>query len=277
MEVLVVDDEPPAVAQIQWLLSGDSQVGRVHTAGNAAQAKHVLETEPIDVILLDIHMPGQSGMDLARQLQARAGEGAATERPEGEPGPQKQGPQTQVPQTQGPQAPDPQIIFITADAAPAVDAFELQARDYLLKPVRQSRLSEALRRAGQSLSAAEPEQPEGAQRVSVLQGDTTVLVEIASIRWVQAQGDYARLYTAESSYLLRIPLAELEEQWEAQGFVRVHRSHVVNLHHVRRIVNRQGRMTIQLPETELPVSRRLMPHVRERLDAHRVRAGRAAK
>ena len=267
MEVLVVDDEPPAVAQMQWLLSGDSQVGRVHTAGNAAQAKHVLDTEPIDVILLDIHMPGQSGMDLARQLQTRAGEGSAADRTGEKPSPQVSGPQT----------PGPQIIFITADAAQAVDAFELQARDYLLKPVRQSRLSEALRRAGQSLTAAEPEQPEGAQRVSVLQGDTTVLVEIASIRWVQAQGDYARLYTAESSYLLRIPLAELEEQWEGQGFVRVHRSHVVNLHHVRRIVNRQGRMTIQLPDTELPVSRRLMPHVRERLDAHRVRADRGAK
>lgn len=249
MEVLVVDDEPPAVAQMEWLLSSDPQVRRVHTAGNAAQAKHVLDTEPIDVILLDIHMPGQSGMDLARELQEET----------------------------GPPIPGPQIIFITADAAPAVDAFELQARDYLLKPVRQSRLSEALRRAGQSLSAAEPEQPDGPQRVSVLQGDTTVLLEIASIRWVQAQGDYARLYTGESSYLLRIPLAELEEQWEAQGFVRVHRSHVVNLHHVRRIVNRQGRMTIQLPETELPVSRRLMPHVRERLDAHRVRADRGAK
>lgn len=247
MEVLVVDDEPPAVAQMEWLLSSDPQVRRVHTASNAAQAKHVLDTEKIDVVLLDIHMPGQSGMDLARELQSReaharlGGDGA-------------------------------QIIFITADSQPAVEAFELQARDYLLKPVRQSRLSEALRRAAENLAPAEAEQADGQQRVSVLQGDTTVLLEVASIRWVQAQGDYARLYTADSSYLLRIPLADLDEQWQSQGFVRVHRSHVVNLNHVRRVVNRQGRMTIQLPDTELPVSRRLMPHVRERLEAHRVRA-----
>lgn len=256
LEVLVVDDEPPAVAQMEWLLSSESQVHRVHTAGNAAQAKHVLDTEAIDVILLDIHMPGQSGMDLARELHSRP-RGRTGERAGEEPG--------------------PQIVFITADAEPAVDAFELQARDYLLKPVRQSRLSEALRRAAQSLGTPEQEQSEGPHRVSVLQGDTTVLLEVSSIRWVQAQGDYARLYTAESSYLLRIPLADLEEKWEPQGFVRVHRSHVVNLHHVKRIVNRQGRMTILMPDTELPVSRRLMPHVRERLDAHRVRATRGVR
>lgn len=253
MEVLVVDDEPPAVAQMEWLLSSDPQVRRVHTAGNAAQAKHVLDTEKIDVVLLDIHMPGQSGIDLARELQS----GEAHARP-GDDG--------------------AQIIFITADSQPAVEAFELQARDYLLKPVRQSRLSEALRRAAENLAPTGPEQADGQQRVSVLQGDTTVLLEVASIRWVQAQGDYARLYTADSSYLLRIPLADLDERWQRQGFVRVHRSHVVNLNHVRRVVNRQGRMTIQLPDTELPVSRRLMPHVRERLEAHRVRAaGRGAK
>ncbi len=253
MEVLVVDDEPPALAQMEWLLGSEPQAGRVHTAGNAAQAKHVLDTEPVDVILLDIHMPGQSGMDLARELHARSA-GRAEDDDAG-----------------------PQIIFITADAQPAVEAFELQARDYLLKPVRKSRLAEALRRAVENLAPAEESRPEGRQRVSVLQGDTTVLLEIASIRWVQAQGDYARLYTEGSSYLLRIPLAELEEQWQAHGFVRVHRSHVVNLSHVRKVVNRQGRMTIQLPDAELPVSRRLMPHVRERLEAHRLRAGRTAR
>lgn len=254
LEVLVVDDEPPAVAQMEWLLGSEPQVRRVHTAGNAAQAKHVLDTEAIDVVLLDIHMPGQSGMDLARELQARTSVGAGEGKGTG-----------------------PQIVFITADAQPAVEAFELQARDYLLKPVRQSRLAEALRRAAEGLGPAEPEQEDGRHRVSVLQGDTTVLLEVASIRWVQAQGDYARLYTEDSSYLLRIPLADLEEQWQAQGFVRVHRSHVVNLNHVRRVVNRQGRMTILLPDAELPVSRRLMPHVRERLEAHRIRSARGAR
>ncbi|WP_022872023.1 LytR/AlgR family response regulator transcription factor [Nesterenkonia alba] len=237
VDVLVVDDEPPAIAQMQWLLSQEPLARRVHTAANVAQAKHVLDTEAIDVVLLDIHMPRQSGLELARELSARTRAGG------------------------------PQIIFITADAQPAVEAFELQARDYLLKPVRASRLAEALRRAAEHVIPREGV-PQGPPRVSVLTGDVAVLVEIPTIRWVQAQGDYARLHTAENSYLLRIPLAELEEQWQSYGFVRVHRSFVVNLHHVRRVLTRQGRMTLQLKDTELPVSRRLMPHVRERLEAH---------
>lgn len=252
LRVLVVDDEPPAVAQMQWLLEADPQVAAVHTASNAAQARHQLDTRRIDVVLLDIHMPGPSGLSLARELHGDR-DGA------------------------------PQIIFVTADAAPAVEAFELAARDYLLKPVRAARLSEALRRAAEALRPAVADASAGAPpRVSVLQGDTTVLLDISSIRWVQAQGDYARLHTAEGSYLLRIALGELEEQWAAHGFVRVHRSSAVNLHHVRRVLHRQGRMAVQLRdpgggEQEVAVSRRLMHHVRERLEAHRVRAtGRGA-
>ncbi|OSM43533.1 LytR/AlgR family response regulator transcription factor [Nesterenkonia sp. PF2B19] len=252
LRVLVVDDEPPAVAQMQWLLEADPQVGEIHTASNAAQAKHQLDTRRIDVVLLDIHMPGPSGLALARELP---GDDAA-----------------------------PQIIFVTADAAPAVEAFELAARDYLLKPVRAARLAEALRRASDALRpAAEPAPDSAPQRVSVLQGDTTVLLDIASIRWVQAQGDYARLHTAEGSYLLRIALSDLEEQWAEHGFVRVHRSSAVNLHHVRRVLHRQGRMSVQLrdpagTEQEIAVSRRLMHHVRERLEVHRVRgAGRGGQ
>lgn len=249
LHVLVVDDEPLAVSQLQWMLEAEPLAGRVRTAANAAQAKHVMDTETVDVVLLDIHMPGQTGLDLARDLGRRKREGEA-----------------------------PQVVFVTADAQPAVEAFELKARDYLLKPVRQSRLAEALRRAAEAVEPAGGPGPEPV-RVSVLQGDATVLVEIAAIRWVQAQGDYARLHTEEGSYLLRVALGDLEEQWADHGFVRIHRSHLVNLHHAHRVVHRQGRMSVQLRagfagDEELAVSRRLIPHVRERLDAHRVRSGR---
>ncbi|MDZ5076167.1 LytTR family DNA-binding domain-containing protein [Nesterenkonia sp. HG001] len=246
LRVLVVDDEPPAVAQMHWLLEADPQVGAVCTASNVAQARHQLDTREVDVILLDVHMPGPSGLAMARELR-----------------------------TSGEQW--PQIIFVTADAGPAVEAFELAARDYLLKPVRAARLSEALRRAAEVLGGAADAGEGEPQRVSVLQGDATVLVDIASIRWVQAQGDYARLHTEAGSYLLRIALGDLEEQWSRQGFVRVHRSSAVNLHHVHRVVHRQGRMTVQLRDgsggaQEIAVSRRLMHHVRERLEVHRVRS-----
>lgn len=251
MHVLVVDDEPLAVRELRRMLEAEPSAGKVRTAANAAQAKHVMDTEMVDVVLLDIHMPGQTGLELARDV-ARQGRGG----------------------------PRPQIVFVTADAQPAVEAFEIEARDYLLKPVRQSRLAEALRRAAEAAEPAPGTELEQV-RVSVLQGDATVLVEIASIRWVQAQGDYARLHTDGGSYLLRVALTDLEDQWAEHGFVRIHRSHLVNLHHAQRVTHRQGRMSVQLRATvgreeELAVSRRLIPNVRERLDSHRVRGGGAA-
>ncbi|HIW99420.1 MAG TPA: LytTR family DNA-binding domain-containing protein [Candidatus Nesterenkonia stercoripullorum] len=246
LRALVVDDEPPAIKQMQWLLNEEPLVRTVHTAANVAQARHVLDTERIDVVLLDIHMPGHSGLDLARDL---------TRDREAE----------TVPES------SPQIIFVTADAQPAVEAFELRVRDYLLKPVRAQRLHEALRRVAES-SAAQPAAEPQMIRVSVLQGDSTLLLPISSIRWAQAQGDYARLHTEEGSYLLRASLADLEEQWGDYGFVRIHRSHVANLNYTQRVLHRQGRMSLRVCDVELPVSRRLMPHVRERLEEHRLRS-----
>ncbi|MGO1182389.1 MAG: LytR/AlgR family response regulator transcription factor [Micrococcaceae bacterium] len=262
LEILVVDDEAPAVAVLEWMLREEPCAGTVHTASSATTALQVLAEHPVDVVLLDIHMPGPSGLELARQLRLEE-TGASS----------------------------PQIIFVTADAQPAVEAFELEARDYLLKPVRAERLHAALLKvsaarfeAGAGGAAGTGHDVEGSAggagseedtRVAVLQGDSTLLIHIAEIRWAQAQGDYARLHTETGSYLLRITLSELEHQWAEQGFMRIHRSHAVNLNHVRRILHRQGRMSVQLhgaDATELQVSRRSMPQVRERLEELTVRA-----
>ncbi|WP_258933662.1 LytTR family DNA-binding domain-containing protein [Nesterenkonia pannonica] len=227
MKILVVDDEKPAVTQMQWMLDSEPLAETVHTAYNAAQAKHIISTQPIDVMLLDIHMPGQNGMQLARQLTERVADGE----------------------------PIPQIIFITADAQPAVEAFELAARDYLLKPVRASRLREALRRASEALSSHPGSAAPAPPRISVSRGDSIVLLELPSIRRAEAQGDYARLHTDRGSFLLRAALAELEEQWGPHGFVRIHRSHLISLNHVERVQQRAGRMSIRVAGEDLEVSR----------------------
>lgn len=226
LNVLVVDDEPLAVSQMRWLLESEPLAGEVHSADSAAAAEAVLAAHPIDAVLLDIHMPGTSGLELARSLRGTP------------------------------------IIFVTADARPAVEAFELEACDYLLKPVRARRLSEALRRAETMRSAAVLE----TARIPVLQGDSTVLVDIPEIRWVQAQGDYARLHTTTASYLLRETLADLEKQWEDYGLLRIHRSHLVNVHHVRKLLHRQSKLIVDLGDVQLEVSRRLTPAVRRRLE-----------
>src|SRR5690625_3259745 len=113
--VLTVDDEVPAVEQMQWLLEAGLLVAKVYTATDVAEAKEIMDQHRIDVVLLDIHMPGTTGMDLAQELRRQ--EAAET----------------------------PHVVFVTADARPAVHAFELDALDYLLKPGRPARLPEAWR------------------------------------------------------------------------------------------------------------------------------------
>lgn len=233
LQVLAVDDEVPAVEQMRWLLEADPLVAAVHTATSVAQAKELLAEHPVDVVLLDIHMPGPTGMDLAHELRHRADA--------------------------------PHVIFVTADARPAVHAFELEALDYLLKPVRQARLHDALRKTLTRVDSDAMPHVADQGRVAVQQGSQQVLIPIRAIRWAQAQGDYARIYTADDSYLLRISLAGIEEDWAAYDFVRIHRSHIVNLNFANKIVQQDGRMCIHIEDTELPVSRRLMPQVRQRL------------
>lgn len=235
LRVLTVDDELPAVQQMQWLLEADPLVSQVHTATNVAEAKEVLRRHRIDVVLLDIHMPGTTGMDLAHELRRQ--ETGDT----------------------------PHVVFVTADARPAVHAFELDALDYLLKPVRPARLHEALRKTLNRVDTGPLTQIPDQGRIAVQQGSQQLLLPIRSIRWAQAQGDYARIYTADDSHLVRLSLAGIEEEWAVYDFVRIHRSHVVNLNYATKIVQQDGRMRIYLDDTELPVSRRLMPQVRQRL------------
>lgn len=233
--VLTVDDELPAVEQMKWLLEADPLVESVHTATSVAAAKTVLDRHRVDVVLLDIHMPGPTGMDLAHELR-RQDHGDV-----------------------------PHVIFVTADARPAVHAFELDALDYLLKPVRPARLHEALRKTLNRVETGSMTQVPEQGRVTVQQGAQQLFVPIGAIRWAQAQGDYARIYTEDDSYLLRISLAGIEEEWAAYDFVRIHRSHIVNLNYAQKIVQQDGKMFIFIGDTELAVSRRLMPQVRQRL------------
>jgi DNA-binding LytR/AlgR family response regulator len=91
------------------------------------------------------------------------------------------------------------------------------------------------------------------------------------VTYVQAQGDYARLHTADASYLIRVPLADLEQQWADAGFIRTHRSYLIALSHVRHLKLAAVRPSVTVEAAELPISRRLLPAVREKLEATRIR------
>lgn len=232
LRVLVVDDERPALDELAWLLGRDERVASVHTCDSAAEALRILQDETVDAVFLDIRMPGLTGLDLARVLS-----------------------RFKVP---------PPVVFVTAYDEHAVDAFELNAVDYVLKPVRDDRLSEAVRRVAEAVASPGPATATTTDdTIAVERGGVTRFITRSEVRYVEAQGDYARLHTATGSHLVRVPLTALEEQWRDAGFVRIHRSLLVSLAHVEEVRVDAGRCTVVIGSEELAVSRR---HTRELRD-----------
>lgn len=243
---LVVDDEQPARDELAWLLERHPRIGRVVTCPSATEALRVLHdgggdgtARGIDVVFLDIAMPGLTGLELAGVL-------AAFREP-------------------------PAVVFVTAHDEHALEAFDLSAVDYLLKPLREDRLAEAVRRVldRSARSAPGPTGPRPApdEQVRVERGGVTRFLPRSAITHVEAQGDYARLHARlegeSASYLVRTPLATLEEEWADAGFVRVHRSLLVALGHVQEVRMEAGRCTVLVDGTELGVSRRHTRTLRE--------------
>ncbi|MFF4421941.1 LytR/AlgR family response regulator transcription factor [Streptomyces sp. NPDC001549] len=270
LRVLAVDDEKPLLEELLYLLRSDPRVRSAEGASDATEAlrrvTRALESGPdgadgIDVVFLDIHMAGLTGLDIARLLAGFA-------RP-------------------------PLIVFVTAHEGFAVQAFDLKAVDYVLKPVRPERLAEAVRRACEQLGRSEegpaaavapagapvagaqavpaPRRPvaevtvadRAPDQIAVELGGVTRFVAIADISYVEAQGDYARLHTDEGSHLVRIPVSTLEERWAARGFVRIHRRHLVALARIDELRLEAGTTSVRVGAAELQVSRR---HARELRD-----------
>lgn len=244
LRALVVDDELPALEELAYLLRGDARVSEVDTADNGTDALRALDGKHYDVVFSDISMPGLDGMDLARVIARFSRR--------------------------------PQVVFVTAHDQHAVDAFAVEAVDYVMKPVRPERLADAVRRV---VATAEPAVgshagADGSPSANPHADDETIPVELggvtrfitrSQVRYAQAQGDYARLHTAIGSHLVRIPLSVLEERWAAAGFVRIHRSTLVSLPHVREVRMEHGHCSVIVDEVALQVSRRHVRHLRDSL------------
>jgi DNA-binding LytR/AlgR family response regulator len=232
---LVLDDEPHARDEISFLLDGDPRIGSVRSASSGASALKLLSNEPFDVLFCDIKMPGLNGLELARV----------------------------VTQFSSP----PSIVFITAYEDHAVEAFGLQAVDYVMKPIHAERLRKAVRRAVESRvsPAASPVDPD--ETIPVELGGVTKFVHRSEVRYVEAYGDYVRLYTDDGGqHLIRATLNVLEERWSAAGFVRTHRSLLVRLDRVDEMIRSpDGHTTLRVGADELAVSRRHYREVRDRL------------
>jgi DNA-binding LytR/AlgR family response regulator len=224
LRVLAVDDEAPALDELVWLLERDDRIGSVVAASSGEAALRVLHEQSVDAIFMDVQMPGLSGVDLARVLAHFTRQ--------------------------------PPVVFVTAHEQHAVDAFELNVVDYVLKPVREERLGEAVRRVLQRIEGRETSSSGDDEGIVVELAGVSRLVPRSEVLWVEAQGDYARLHTASGSHLVRVPLTTLADQWSGSGFVRIHRSFVVSLNHIDEWRMDSGRCTVVVGGHELLVSRR---------------------
>ncbi|WP_330231952.1 LytTR family DNA-binding domain-containing protein [Nocardia sp. NBC_00508] len=244
LRVLAVDDEKPALDELVYLLRARTEIGEIHAAGDATSALRMLRAHPVDAVFLDINMPGLDGMELAGILSEFAN--------------------------------PPAVVFVTAHDDRAIAAFDLGAVDYLLKPLREARLAEAVRRITATHQPAAEPRTDPSEVIPVELGGVTTLVPRASVSWVEADGDYARLHTSGGSHLVRIPLSALESRWQDAGFLRVHRSYLVALRLVTGL-RTVGTGTVvclraegEARAVELPVSRRQVRELKHRL-VHRHR------
>ncbi|MBN2405819.1 MAG: response regulator transcription factor [Coriobacteriia bacterium] len=232
IKALVVDDEAPARSELRYLLEEAGRVEVVGEASNAQEALQLIKAIPYDVVFLDIDMPGLSGMQLAETL-------AQLER-------------------------QPAVVFVTAYSEHAVKAFEVQAADYLVKPVEVGRLRQAVER----LVPAE-EAPVRIERIPVEKAGKKLLLQVGEIFYIMAKDDYSYIFTSEERYLSTISLAQLEQKLEPQGFFRVHRRFVVNLSQVKEVAPMYGgTMLLTLKDkaaTQVPASRRRVPSLKKAL------------
>ena len=241
LKVFIADDEEPARERLKTLL-GDiaAQVPAqvVGEARNGVQAIELLPPSGAQVLLLDIQMPGMGGLEVARHL-------ARLEQP-------------------------PRIIFVTAHDRHAVEAFELNALDYLLKPVRAERLAAALKKASVPENANLEKAAEAPREyLSLAERNRIVLLPVRDILYLRAEEKYVTVRTRAREHLVEEPLIALEKEF-ATRFIRIHRNCLVARAAIRgfeRAPNDDGEahwlVVLDGLEERLPVSRRQWPAVRE--------------
>ncbi|NTV86458.1 MAG: response regulator transcription factor [Burkholderiaceae bacterium] len=244
LKVLIVDDEALARSRLRRLL-GDCATPGVLVAGEAANATDALEwlrRERFDLVLLDIHMPGADGLTLAQTLRELPGA--------------------------------PAVVFVTAHSEHAVKAFEVEALDYLTKPVRLERLQAALLKVERLLPARQAPAGGAAEDVLIIQDrGRTERVPLAEVLYFKAELKYVTVRTAAKSYILDGALNDLEER-HAGRFIRVHRNALVARHAVRALEKHHDpeegegwAVRLQGLDELLAVSRRQLPAVREAIGA----------
>jgi two-component system LytT family response regulator len=205
MNALIVDDERPARSELRRLLGAHADVAIVGEATNADEAEARLIELPVDVLFLDVQMPGESGFDLLERLETL-----------------------------------PLVIFTTAYDEYAVRAFEVNAFDYLLKPIRPERLAAAIDKVRNAWSTSRTPAATGpkrswSDRVFLRDGDRCWIIALADIELFEADGNYTRAFFKTERPMIRTSLHALEAGLDPAVFFRASRRHIINLRHVEAI------------------------------------------
>ncbi len=235
-KVLVVDDEPPIRAELHYLLAQDGRVGEVVEAGGVTRAVEQIMEGGVDVVFLDISMPGPSGLRLAEFLK-----------------------KLQTP---------PILVFVTAYSEHAVRAFDLDAVDYVLKPVESSRLERALTKVENAIRQREQFAVGRDLRIPAEHEGSKVFILARDIAFLEARGDYAAIHAQGTTYLAKSSMISFEESLADEGFIRVHKSYLVNIGKVSGVrASGQGLMELTLDQEQqtVPVSRRRAAQVKDML------------
>jgi two-component system LytT family response regulator len=214
LRILIVDDEPLAREGIRMMLSNDSVV---REARNGREAVAKIREEKPDLVLLDVQMPRMDGFAVIEAVGADN---------------------------------MPAVIFVTAHDQYAVRAFETSAVDYLLKPVTEERFRIAFERARNRLRAAPPDESTSQMRavldaianprrylsrLAIRSGDRTIFLTIGEVEWIEAAQNYVCIHAGEMTHLLHVPMNTIEELLDPEQFVRIHRSYIVNLGHIKQL------------------------------------------
>jgi len=217
LTTLLVDDEPLAREGLRLLLGRDADIGVIHEAKDGREAVAAILSLHPDLVFLDIQMPEMDGFEVVRRIGAER---------------------------------MPAVVFVTAHDQHAIQAFEINALDYLLKPVSAERFAKTLVRAKSALQAASAEQagrqivsllesialpPQHLKRVAVRTAGKTLLVEVKDIDWIGAAENYVELHVGRAAHLVHVPMNTIERRLDPEAFLRIHRSVIVNISRIREL------------------------------------------
>ena len=237
LRAMIVDDEAPARSELRFLLEQTGKIGSINEASSVRSAIEMLMENRVDVVFLDISMPGASGIQLAEALHKLKN--------------------------------PPAVVFVTAYSDHAVEAFDVDATDYLMKPVEEARLDQAINKVLARVKPTSDSSKSSIERIPVEKGGRKVLIPVEQIRYIMAKDDYSCIFTEDDRYLSTTSLAQFESKLGDFGFFRVHRRYIVNLANVEDVETVPSG-TIQLGvsgvDDRIPVSRRRVVPLKKALN-----------